>query len=119
MARSKNVDSCISEHDPALRQIAEALRNIILGADPELKESVKWGNPSYAKKGNICYLAATERYVNLGFFNATSLSDPQGRLEGTGKKMRHIKVRALEDIDPAQFASWVTEAAALDAQSAK
>jgi len=32
MSRNKNVDSWISEHDPALRQIAEALRGIILGA---------------------------------------------------------------------------------------
>ena len=114
MAKSKNVDSWISEHDPALRQIAEALRNIILDSAPELRESVKWGNPTYEKKGKVFYLAATERYVNLGFFNGVGLADPTGRIEGTGKKMRHVKVRALEDIDRGQFESWVREAVALD-----
>ncbi len=58
--RSKNVDSWISEHDPALRQICEVLRNIILDSGPELRESVKWGNPIYERNGRIFYLSATE-----------------------------------------------------------
>ena len=114
MAKSKNVDSWISEQDPALRQIAESLRGIILGADPELRESIKWGNPVYERRGRICYLSATERYVSLGFFSGASLADPERRIEGTGKKMRHVKVRALEDIDTEQFASWLSQAVALD-----
>ena len=59
---------------------------------------------------NVMYLAATDSYVNLGFFNGASLSDPNGRIAGTGKRMRHVKVRALEDVDQAQFESWIREA---------
>ena len=114
MGRSKNVDSWIAEHDPALRQICDALRNIILSADPELRESIKWSNPVYAKKSDIFYLSATERYVTLGFFNGASLTDPEARIECTGKRMRHVKVRALEDIDMERFATWVSDAIALD-----
>ena len=114
MATSKNVDSWISEHDPALRQICHALRNLILLTDPGLSESIKWSNPVYEKNGKIMHLAATERYVALGFFDGTGLADPQGRLEGTGRKMRHIKVRALEDVDNDQFTSWIRQAIALD-----
>jgi len=117
VARSKNVDSWISEHDPAIRQIAEALRNVVLGADPDLNETIKWSNPAYTKRGNVCYLAATEKYVNLGFFDATTLTDPGRKLEGTGKRMRHLKVRALEDIDAGQIAAWVGEAVAQDART--
>jgi hypothetical protein len=114
MGRSKNVDSWISEHDPALRQIAETLRGIVLDTDPELRESIKWANPVYEKRGKICYLSATERYVSLGFFSGASLTDPKGWIEGTGKKMRHVKFRAMEDIDPEQLAWWVRQAVALD-----
>ena len=59
MARSKNVDSWMSELDPSLRQIAGTLRNIVLSAEPELRESVKWSNPIYEKKGKVFYIAAT------------------------------------------------------------
>ena len=55
----------------------------------------------------------------MGFFQGARLTDPGGRIDGTGKGMRHVKVRALEDIDKVQFASWVSEALTLDSQSAK
>ena len=71
---------------------------------PDLKESIKWGNPVYEKNGRVCYLAATEAYVSLGFFYGAALTDPGGRIEGTGVKMRHIKVRTLADIHADQFA---------------
>ena len=38
-------------------------------------------------------------YVNLGFYRGTSLSDPLGMLEGTGKDLRHVKVRSLEQAE--------------------
>ena len=57
MATKKTVDSYISELDPAKREIVETLRRIILNADLELQESVKWGNPFYEKKGRVCYIA--------------------------------------------------------------
>ena len=113
MSESKNVDSWVSEHDPAIRQIAQTLRQLIRSTAPQLRETIKWGNPTYSGDENIMYLAATDSYVNLGFFNGASLSDPSGRIAGTGKRMRHVKVRALEDVDQAQFESWIREALAL------
>ena len=88
--------------------------NSSLEADPALSEAIKWGNPTYEKQGKVCYLAATKGYVSLGFFNRTGLTDPHGRIEGTGKKMRHVKIRALSDIDQKRFAAWVREAVALN-----
>jgi hypothetical protein len=114
MVRSKNVDSWIAEHDPAIRRICETLRNAILGADTELRESIKWGNPVYERRSNVCYLMATDEYVTLGFFNGARLGNPDGRIEGTGKSMRHVKIRALEDVDLGRVAGWMSEALALD-----
>ena len=115
MARSKNVDSWMWEQDPSLRQIAEALRDIVLSTEPDLKESIKWSQPVYAKRGNVFYLAATQEYVSLGFFKGARLTDPERKIEGTGKSMRHVKVRSLEDIDTGQIRSWVREAVSIDA----
>jgi hypothetical protein len=114
METKKTTDTWLSELDPALHRIAEILRKLIMEADPELSEAIKWGNPAYEKRGLVCYLSATKGYVTLGFFNGASLTDPEGRIEGTGKNMRHIKVRSLGDIRPEQYASWVREAVALN-----
>ena len=114
MPRSKNVDSWISEHDPSIRRICHALRDLILATEPGLRESIKWSNPVYEKRGKVAYLSATDSYVTLGFFNGATLSDPEGKIEGTGKMMRHLKIRALVDIDEGALVSWVREAVALD-----
>jgi hypothetical protein len=114
MVSKKITDSWLAELDPALHEIAETLRMVVLEADPDISEAIKWGNPTYDKNGKVCYLSATKGYVSLGFFNGASLTDPEGRVEGTGKKMRHIKVRSLADIQPEQYASWVREAVALN-----
>ncbi len=114
MALEKTVDSWMSRLEPDQRPIAEALRNLVVEAEPDLSEAIKWGNPTYEKQGRVCYLAATKSYVSLGFFNGAGLTDPQGRIEGTGRKMRHVEVRALSDIDQHQFAAWIREAVAFN-----
>ena len=114
MAMRKTVDDWISDLEPPLREIAAALRRAILDAEPTLEESVKWGNPVYEKCGKVCYLAATKAYVNLGFFNGASLTDSEGRIESTGKKMRHVKVRGLGQMERELYMDWVREAVALN-----
>ena len=114
MADKKTVDSWMEELDPSLRDIAQTLRWLVLQAVPDISESIKWGTPNYAKSGNVCYLAANNGYINFGFFNGAGLNNPDGLIEGTGAKMRHIKVRRLEDIRPEVFASLVQEAVQLN-----
>ena len=114
MAAEQTVDSWMAALEPDLRPVAEAIRKLVLAADPDLSEAIKWGDPTYEKQGRVCYLAATKAYVSLGFFNGAGLTDNQGRIEGTGKKMRHVKLRALSDIDQQQFAAWIREAVGLN-----
>ena len=116
MTTKKTVDFYISELEKEKRNIAEALRKIILNADAELQETVKWGNRTYEKNGKVCYIADMSRHINFGFFKGAHLTDTTGRVEGTGKAMRHIKIKSLDDILPEQFSSWVKDAVALNEQ---
>jgi hypothetical protein len=45
----------------------------------------------------ICYIAPQKGYVDSGFFFGADLPDPQDLLVGEGKRMRHVKVRRVED----------------------
>ncbi len=114
-ARSKNVDSWIAEHDPSIRQIATFIRDLLWQEEPDFKEGIKWSNPVYEKRGKVCYLSATDYYVMLGFFNGAALTDPEGRIGGSGKRMRNLRIRSLEDIDADQVRSWIREAVDNDA----
>jgi hypothetical protein len=56
---------------------------------------------------------ATERHVNLGFTTGARVRDPDGLLEGTGKNLRHVKLRSKDDLSPA-LARLVARAAAAE-----
>ena len=40
----------------------------------------------------FAYVNAFKKHVNVGFFHGATLEDPAGLLEGTGKRMRHVKL---------------------------
>jgi hypothetical protein len=45
------------------------------------------------------YVNAFTNHVNVGFFNGAALHDPARLLEGTGRRMRHVKLKPGHDID--------------------
>ena len=97
---------------PELRDVAEALRRLVKGAAPRASERgyTGWGNLVYDNNGMFCYIAPLKDSVNLGFQRGIDLSDPEGLLRGTGKSMRHVKVRKREDIRADALSRLVTEA---------
>ncbi|MGH7698563.1 MAG: DUF1801 domain-containing protein, partial [Candidatus Dormibacteria bacterium] len=45
----------------------------------------------------LAYLAVASWHVSLGFTHGSALPDPHHLLEGTGKRMRHVKFRNPDD----------------------
>ena len=47
----------------------------------------------------FAYVNAFKAHVNVGFFRGAEIADPEGLLEGTGRFMRHVKLRPAEKVD--------------------
>lgn len=62
----------------------------------------------------VCYLQASKKHVNLGFQRGNELIDKSKLLQGTGKTMRHIRIKKMEDIQSDAFTSLIKEALALN-----
>lgn len=85
---------------PQMRPVCAALRALIAGEHGGYVEIV-WPRMGIASFGvgpkkmseHYAYIAPEGGHVNLGFYHGTALADPMGLLEGTGKKLRHIKIR--------------------------
>jgi len=61
---------------------------------PDVRELLHDGRPTACvEDAAFCYVAAFTAHVNVGFFQGAGLTDPAGLLEGTGKRMRHVKLR--------------------------
>src|SRR5476651_1965470 len=91
---------------------AMLIRKAILAAFPQVAESIKWNQLTFHyRDSNLAFLySPADDHLNLGFFNATSLHDPESLFEGTGKRMRHIKLFAGSSVPEAQIISWFGEA---------
>lgn len=91
----------------ALRPVVTTLRSMVRKAAPGLTEVMRYGWPNYAAvsdryKPTLVYLMPTSDHINLGFYDGVSLKDPKKLLEGTGKRLRHVKVyTAAQARDPA------------------
>jgi len=102
-----------------LRPVMERVRALILEIHPDACEVVRLGEKA-ASYGwgprkmidGYAYIMPFRSWVNLGFFQGTSLMDPQGLLEGTGKKLRHIKLRTVHDTEQPSVRALVEEACA-------
>jgi hypothetical protein len=56
------------------------------------------------------YVNVFTSHVNIGFFHGAELKDPAGLLQGTGKFMRHLKVRPGTDVNSAALSRLIQEA---------
>lgn len=107
----KGVEQFFHALDEPNATLALKLREIIRKADPGLSETIKWGMPVYEKQGLVCALRPGKSYMALQFYTSgTSLQDPDGLLEGTGQRMRHVKIHSQEAINRALFTSWIKQA---------
>ncbi|WP_164020817.1 DUF1801 domain-containing protein [Pyxidicoccus trucidator] len=106
-------DAFFAQQPPERREHLEALRALVKKAAPGARESMKWGMPYFELKGGFCALYTSTTYAALSIMAPPEkLDDPEGKLEGTGKTMRHLKVRSAADIDEASILRWVKAAVA-------
>ena len=105
-------DTFFDSLNEPIAALAQELRGIIRKAVPHASESIKWGMPVYEENGMICAIRPSNEYVALQFYTSgTDLHDPDGLLDGTGKRMRHVKIRSKSEIKRRLFTSWIKQAA--------
>lgn len=114
--REKTVEAYILSLDPWQAEIARKLRAIVKAAAPKASESIKWAQPVYELNGPFAYFKAFKNTVNFGFWRGADLEDPQGLLEGSGEKMRHVKLGKVEEVDRELLTSFVRQAVELNLQ---
>lgn len=92
-------DTYFASLDDSLAPIALALREAVQKAGPKLTEKPAWGFPCYTGNERVFSIAAQTAHVNLQLWYGAALADRFDRIEGTGKSLRHVKLRALSDVD--------------------
>lgn len=104
---------------PVLRPVCKSLRNMIALQHGGFVETVwpklkiaSFGVGPKKKTQHYAYIAVQPSHINLGFYHGTSLADPGSVLEGTGKELRHIKIRDVRTAKSDMVAGLLRQAVA-------
>jgi len=121
-AINEDVDQLLGSYDAGVREIALRARDLITGLVPKSKEKVYFGwriigfSLDGKMSGQFLSVGPGRNYVNLYFMQGTTVDDPKGLLEGTGKNMRHVKLREVADLKKAALKDLIKAAAELQRQ---
>jgi|SRR5688572_14294736 len=109
--RDPGVGAWMSQHSGELAAIARHWFDVIRDCGDDVRELLHDGHPTACvADAAFAYVNAFKAHVNVGFFHGAELADPAGLLEGTGKHMRHVKLRPDGEIDAAALARLIESA---------
>ena len=117
-------EALIQDASEEIQAICTALRTLIFELHPEAVEVVRLGDraasfgvgPKKMSEAHT-YIMPHKSHVNLGFYYGALLEDKANLLEGTGKKLRHVKVRSIETVNTPSLRNLIN-AAILDRKTA-
>jgi len=94
------VDAWLTKQEDELHSIAQKWFAQMRACGGDVRELMHDGCPvACVEDAAFGYVNIFKAHVNVGFFCGSALPDPGGLLEGTGKNMRHVKLRPDREID--------------------
>jgi hypothetical protein len=111
------IDAKIRELGDWRGEMLARVRGIILAADPEIVEEIKWrGVPVWSRGGIVCTGETYKSVVKMTFAKGAFLADPKGLFNSSldGNVRRAIDVREGEKVDVKALTALVREAVGLN-----
>jgi hypothetical protein len=111
MKRDPAIDAWLDARDGELGVIARTWFEVMRNCGEDVRELLHDGHPT-ACVGDAAfgYVNAFTAHVNIGFFRGAELSDPNCLLEGTGKFMRHVKLRPGDNLESSALTALIESA---------
>ena len=112
--RDPAVDNWLTDRPIELRSIARKWFAQMRRCGDDVRELVHDGCPvACVDDAPFGYVNAFKSHVNVGFYHGAALEDPARLLEGSGKRMRHVKLRPGREFDAKALGDLI-DAAYLD-----
>ena len=100
--RDPEIEAWMNAHSDELGAIAKYWFDVMRDCGADVRELLHDGHPTACvADAAFAYVNSFTAHVNVGFFRGAELPDSNGLLEGTGKFMRHVKLRPEGGVDSA------------------
>jgi hypothetical protein len=98
--RDPAIDVWLSAQTPELGAIARTWFARMRACGEDVRELMHDGHPTACVGDTaFAYVDVFKAHVNVGFFLGAELPDPAGLLEGSGRRMRHVKLRPIREVN--------------------
>lgn len=105
------VEAWFAARSGELGRLAQQWFDVMRGCGDDVRELLHDLHPTAcAGDAAFGYVNAFTAHVNIGFFKGSELPDPTGLLLGTGKAMRHVKLKPGEPVDEAALRALIAAA---------
>jgi hypothetical protein len=109
--RDPAIDAWLDAQRSELASIAKTWFTLMRQCGGDVRELMHDGYATVCvADAPFAYVGVFTAHVNVGFFQGAALPDPAGLLQGTGKYMRHVKIRPNVPFDNSSLAALVTAA---------
>ena len=99
--RDPAIETWMKAHTGELGVIAQHWFEVMRECGDDVREVLHDGHPTACiADAAFGYVNVFKAHVNVGFFRGAEIADPDGLLEGTGKFMRHVKLRPERGFNP-------------------
>jgi len=100
---AKDVDAWFAKYENPKKDVVMRMRDIVLGADPRIEETIKWQAPTFAYKGNLAsFYPKSKEHASLMFHVGAKIPGKHPRLVGTGDTSRVMKIATLAEANTAK-----------------
>lgn len=99
MNRNPEVDRWFEQAGHPLDAMMRRARDIILGADDRVTESIKWKTPTFAYQGNIASFNPSKHLLSIMFHRGSEIPGEHPRLEGDGRLVRTTRFADLDQLE--------------------
>jgi hypothetical protein len=113
VTKPEDLDALLAGHSPTIRATTERLRQLVREMAPQANETVDLPDHLLAygwtdrMRDLVFAIAPHTAHVNLQLADGATLPDPGAFVEGTGKRIRHVKCRSVADAERAEIRTLI------------
>lgn len=94
------VNAWMDAYDNPIKDVVQAMREVIMAADGRMEEDIKWQAPTFVYKGNMAsFFPRSKKAASLMFHKGAEIPGNHAILEGDGKEGRSVKIASLEQLE--------------------
>ena len=99
---------------PEHHAIVAELRKLMREFGPQTTEVMAYGIPAWKGRRILVVLSPTKKDITFAFSRGAEFTDRYNLLRGVGKLSKHVKLKTVNDINPAALRDYIKQALVLD-----